>query len=348
MARRERDKPWLHQDSGLWSKKINGRLYRLDRDYRTATKKLAVLCRDLARQDATGDDWLGRSFRELCEEFLDQAGARRQELTYSSYRTRLLRALKQLPRELKVGEFRRSHMALVETKLSKDLSPTTVRDTLAMVQVVFSWAVKQDFLEHSPVAGYEKPRARHRTRVITPAEFQALLRAAWRNPPFRRVLIAMRPTGARPSEIRELTWDMVDLHEGVWVYKKHKTITMQRDPLPRIIPLPDCILKMCRWLHARKWRTDEHVFLNKWNKPYTKDRFVQTMDRTRRRAALTAVGGEQIVLYSNRHTFATEAVSQVSTIELSALMGHTSVETTKRYVHLNLNRLKDIRRRAQR
>jgi integrase len=158
----------------------------------------------------------------------------------------------------------------------------------------------------------------------------------------------MRHTGARPSEIRELTWDMVDLHQGVWLYKKHKTITMQRDPLPRIIPLPDCILKMCRWLHARKRQTDEHVFLNKWNKPYTKDRFVQTMDRTRRRAALTAVGGEQIVLYSNRHTFATEAVSQVSTIELSALMGHTSVETTKRYVHLNLNRLKDIRRRAQR
>ena len=347
MSRRKADEPWLHQESGFWSKKVAGTLHRLDRNYRVAKKKLAAIRRQQARRSAGADEWLSRSFRDLCEEFLDDAKARKEASTYSSYRYRLLRALKHLPRDLKVGEFRRFNLSQVERKLSGKVSATTVRDTLATVQTVFGWAVRQDLIETSPIAGYQKPRARQRTRIISPEEFQKLLRSLWRNAPFRRVLIAMRRTGVRPSEIRELTWDMVNLEQSVWIFRKHKTITMQRQPLPRIIPLPDCVAQMCYWLKRRAPTDEPRVFLNGWNKPYTKDRFVQTMDRARKRAGLKAESGEQIVLYSNRHTFATEAVSQISTIELSALMGHTSVETTNRYVHLNLDRLKDIRRRAQ-
>jgi integrase len=347
MVRRKADETWLHEASGFWSKKINGKLYRLDRDYRVAKKKLAGIRRAIARQGAGEDHWLGRSFQELCEEFLDDAKARKEASTYRSYRYRLVRALKHLPLGLRVAEFRRIHLSQVERKLIGTMSPTTVRDTLSAVQTVFGWAVKQDLIEQNPVAGYTKPRGRQRSRIVSPPEFQALLRALWRNSPFRRVLIAMRHTGARPSEIRNLTWDMVNLEQGVWIIRKHKTITMQRDPLPRIIPLPDCVAAMCQWLKNRATTDEPHVFLNAWGRPYTKDRFVQTMDRARKRAGLKTDVGEQIVLYSNRHTFATEAVSKVSTIELSALMGHTDVETTKRYVHLNLDRLKDIQRRVQ-
>ena len=57
--------------------------------------------------------------------------------------------------------------------------------------------------------------------------------------------------------------------------------------------------------------------------------------------------GEQLVLYSCRHTFGTENTGRVTDIELAELMGHTEVRTTHRYVHLNVDRLHDIRRRAQ-
>ena len=78
----------------------------------------------------------------------------------------------------------------------------------------------------------------------------------------------------------------------------------------------------------------------------TKDCFVRKMDRLRKKAGITAKAGEQVVLYSYRHTFGTENTGKVSDIELAELMGHTEVRTTHRYVHLNADRLHDIRRRA--
>jgi site-specific recombinase XerD len=81
--------------------------------------------------------------------------------------------------------------------------------------------------------------------------------------------------------------------------------------------------------------------------PYTKDRLVMIMDRVRERAGIGVKGGEQIVLYSNRHTFGTEAAGRITDIELAELMGHTTTHTTKRYVHLNAERLREIRKRAE-
>ncbi len=90
--------------------------------------------------------------------------------------------------------------------VKEEYSPTTIRDTIAMVQQVFNWAVDQELLDISPVPKYKKPAAHSRSRVITPDEFKAIFRKADRN--FRRFLIALRLTGCRPGELRKLIWGM--------------------------------------------------------------------------------------------------------------------------------------------
>src|SRR5208337_2672231 len=90
-----------------------------------------------------------------------------------------------------------------------------------------------------------------------------------------------------------------------------------------------------------------HVFLNKLGQPYSKDCLVRKMDRLRDRAEIGAKGGEQIVLYSNRHTFGTDNAGKVSDIELAEVMGHTETRMTRRYVHSSAGRLRDIQRRLQ-
>ena len=71
------------------------------------------------------------------------------------------------------------------------------------------------------------------------------------------------------------------------------------------------------------------------------------MRRLRQRVGLESLAGENVVLYSARHTFGTAAVGKVSDIELAELMGHTDTGTTRRYIHLNLERLREIQKRAQ-
>jgi len=347
MPRKPSQKPWLHAPKGYWCATVAGRRVYLDRDYQVAVRKLRQLRTEQKRNSGVVRNWLDATFAELADEFLSDLKARRKATTYDQARHALLRALRVLGSRIRVVEVRRIHLAKIEQALAGKKSPTTIRDTIAKVQQVFSWAVEHELLESSPLVGYRKPAKRSRTRVITPDEFQLLLRACPRNPAFRRVLIALRLTGCRPGELRSLTWEMVDLDQRMWIIPEHKTITTQKQPRPRIIPLPTAVLKLCRQLNLRPHKTEDFVFVNSLGKQYSKDGLVRLMARVRTRAKIESKGGEQLVLYSNRHTYGTEAAGKVSDIELAELMGHTDTHTTRRYVHLSAARLHDIQRRIQ-
>ena len=345
MARKHSGKPWLHGASGWWCTSVDGKRRKLDKDYRVACRKLKALRSEQKREQAGGRDRLDVRFAELADEYLADSLARKKPATYESRRYRLLRALRILGTAVRVGELRKFHLAKVERELGAgEYSPTTIKDTIAEVQAVLNWAVAQDLLDSSPLAGYAKPRPRRRTRIITPEEFRSLLRCSDGN--FWRVLISLRLTGCRPAEVRKLIWEWVDVDRALWIIPEHKTVTRQREPRPRIIPLSEPILKLCQQLAQEPHEPTDHVFLNKLGRPYTKDCFVRKMDRLRKKVGITVKAGEQVVLYSCRHTFGTENTGRVSDIELAELMGHTEVRTTHRYVHLNADRLHDIRRRA--
>jgi integrase len=113
------------------------------------------------------------------------------------------------------------------------------------------------------------------------------------------VLLALRRTGCRPKELRSLTWDQVNLDEGLWVIPKHKTVTMQRVPRPRIIPLPPDIWKLCRWLKARAVAGTTHVFLNTYGNAEGTDKQARpnqaataTLERHLRRRKAGAAGSQ--------------------------------------------------------
>ena len=293
-----------------------------------------------------GREWLDATFSELADEYLDHIKATKKSASYRAFRYGILRALRILGTKVRVCEFRKFHLARIEQEMAKgEYSSTTVKDTITTVQQVFNWAVEQELLDSSPVPKYRKPRARRRTRIISPSEFKSLLRHSDR--PFRRFLIALRLTGCRPGELRSLIWEWVDLERGLWIIPEHKTITRQREPRPRIIPLPRTVLMMCRWLARKPHNSADHVFLNLHGRPYTKDCLVTKMDRIRDRAQVGTKGGERVVLYSARHTYGTDGVGKVSDIELAELMGHTEARMTHRYVHLKVEHLQDIQRRLQ-
>lgn len=347
MPRKPTARPWLHAPSGFWCATLNGKRVYLDRDASAAERKLRQLRTEQKRNGGVLRNWLDETFAELADEFLSDMKARRKQATYEQARFALVRALRIVGTRVRVSELRRIHLAKIEQELTGKCSPTTVRDTIAKVQQVFSWAVQHDLLEVNPLLGYRKPAKRARTRVITPDEFQAMLRACARNPAFRRVLITLRLTGCRPGELRNLTWEMIDFEQRLWIIPDHKTITTQRHPRPRIIPLPQSVLRLCRRLARAPHAESQHVFLNLQGKQYTKDGMARLMARVRSRAGIGLKGGENVVLYSHRHTYGTEASGRVSDIELAEVMGHTDTHTTRRYVHLSAARLSDIQLRIQ-
>jgi integrase len=72
------------------------------------------------------------------------------------------------------------------------------------------------------------------------------------------------------------------------------------------------------------------------------------MRRLREKAGLGTKAGERVVLYSHRHTAATEWVGNAaSDLEVAALLGHTTTRTLQHYYHNKPDHLRFIQRRAK-
>jgi integrase len=210
MARKPTNLPWLHGATGWWCATLNGRRKKLDKDYKAACRKLKAFRTRQKRGEQIGSrEWLDATFSELANEYMADVKARKQDATYAAVRYRLLRALRILGATLRVADVRRFHLRQIEREMTLDYSPTSVKDTIAVVQSVFYWAVEMEMLDSMPFAKYRKPKARRRTRVITPEEYKTLLGKADTN--FGRVITALRLTGCRPGEVRTLIWEWVDL-----------------------------------------------------------------------------------------------------------------------------------------
>src|SRR5262249_10346498 len=156
------------------------------------------------------------------------------------------------------------------------------------------WAHKEGILPKNPLAGMPRPKPAPRQRALTPEEFQRLYDAAGDS--FRHFLRAMRLTGARPKEIRDLRWDQV--REDRIVFAEHKT--KKKTHKPRVIVLTEEM----RQLLGSMPRSSPYVFLNNRGEPWTMNAVRLQVMRIKKKAGLPA----DVCAYLLRHMFGTQAV----------------------------------------
>lgn len=207
------------------------------------------------------------------------------------------------------------------------------------VKRAFNWAVKEaGILKSNPFTHCSHPTGLPR-RDMTVAEFQGILRVTGNKrrckkmspgARFRQVLVFLWHTGARPGEAGRLQWSHIDLDKRRVLLPAHKTRRRQRKPAPRTIVLDDVVIKLLRFLAAR--REGEFVFLNHRRRPWSKNGLVQRMIRARAAAGVS----DEAKLYGARHAFGSRGVLNGCDLKtLSSLMGHTTTRMTEHYVHLS-------------
>lgn len=145
----------------------------------------------------------------------------------------------------------------------------------------------------------------------------------------------LRLTGIRPGELCHLIWEQVNFDNHVLVIRKHKSRRTAKTKRPRIIHLPPAAENLLHWRLRACGRT-ERVFLNGDDQPWRYNALRCRMRRLRERAGIGPdANGEQIVLYTARHTFGSRAAAAgVSDRRLADLMGHTDPKMTQKYIHL--------------
>lgn len=212
----------------------------------------------------------------------------------------------------------------------------TIRDAIGAVVACFHWAADEaQLIARSPFCF---PRGLHLEAQPRPPieeeEYQTLLRAARRRrqPPrtvgslaLRVALYFLRHSGARPDEMRRLTWADVDLVHRQATLEEHKT--RKKTGKARKIPLKRRLHRLLVRLH-RKTGGEGNVFRNARGKPWTDDSWEKHFRRWGNIAGLDPKKST----YGLRHLFAVEMIELGFTTKAVAdLLGHTSTRTVERW-----------------
>ncbi|MGA2729315.1 MAG: site-specific integrase [Terracidiphilus sp.] len=175
-------------------------------------------------------------------------------------------------------------------------------------------------------------KERERSAVFTPEREKAFLDAAPQ--PLKDVFLISQDSGLRPDEVIRMRWENILWDRNLIFNPDGKTEKARRH-----VPLSDRVRDMLR---ARpQGATSDWVFPSSRKKGSHISYFpvAKQFGKAREKAGLP----DDIVLYSARHSFATDMLDKRGNIVLvQKMLGHESVMTTQRYLHPELKDIAEL------
>lgn len=210
-------------------------------------------------------------------------------------------------------------------------------DCKSIIRGWLNAAIEAGRVESPPIAkwfivkgGEEEPD----TFALTPKELRLCLKTVDEEAPtISNIIRFMAHTGTRPSDALDLRWSQVNMAEGYARRKQVKTKNLAT------YSLNQDALEALNAEHERRAEKASFVFTNTFHKPYTYNTIYLIFTRALARVGFTVErdGAERTVnLKCLRHTYGTlMAHLGCPPFLLQRQMGHTRIETTLRYYHVD-------------
>lgn len=268
-----------------------------------------------------------QTVRRLAERFLEIHVAKKKPRTEQTYRALIDRLILPELGTARVPDLTAMHVGSLHYKLRH--TRVTANRAVALLSKMLAWGHRNGFPlpGDNPCRGLEKYAERPRERFLRGNELARLgdaLAAADADPANLYQVAAVRLlifTGARLSEILTLTWEWIDLDNGIVRLPDSKTgaktihlsapARAVLDGLPRVSGNPHVIVG---------GKTGAHLV---------------NLEKPWRRIRKTA-GLPDVRLHDLRHSFASVgAGAGMGLPMIGKLLGHTQAQTTARYSHLD-------------
>ena len=240
--------------------------------------------------------------------------------------------------------------AFLAEQSARRLAKRTQARRLSTVRSFFRWACREGRVEESPASAVRTPKLEKTLpRHLRPGEVENLLEAEERDGPLaerdRAIAELLYATGLRVGELVSLDWSDLDLAARV-------LRVVGKGGKERMVPFGQpatTALKGWRkvWAEVRSGHDgldeDEPVFLN-FRGGRLSDRAVRLILDRRQQAG----GGLQDVHpHMLRHSFATHLLEEGADLRtIQELLGHSSLGTTQRYTHVDIERMLRVYRDA--
>jgi site-specific recombinase XerD len=324
-------RPRYRKDKDLWYVQIDRRQHQLARgkaNKKEAERRYGLL---MAAHPRAG---VPLTVTVICALYREHARAELSESAVTFYGFYLGDFASTHP-NLQVASLQPHHVtAWLKARADAWKSTSTRHNAVAAVKRAFRWAEVEGYIESSPIRHVKLPAMGRRQRIMTEGEFQRAL-SVTPGREFRDFLIALRETGARPGRLAILWAADLDLEKGIALprprAKDGKVVARVNKSKPyRPIYLNGPMVSLLCNL-AAQYPTGP-LFRNSEGKTWSTRALGKRWEAVRQRAKLPG----DVVLYTLRHTFATDALaSGVSLSTTAELLGHTDATVTaKVYSHL--------------
>lgn len=221
------------------------------------------------------------------------------------------------------------------------LAASTRARRLYALRSLWDFLEKSEMVQTNPCRRVSAPKTGQRVpEYLTPDECEALLEAtedqyyaslATRD---RAALTILVYTGLRRQELISIRLSDIDLHEGTLRVLRGKGNRSRIVPL--VVEVQEAIRK---WLDERPEVDHEMLLTGRDGSPLGTHGLNLAFRRAAEKAGLDRDG---VTLHTLRHSFATMLLhSQVDLISLQRLLGHSSIESTAIYLHVDMTRLRE-------
>ncbi len=212
------------------------------------------------------------------------------------------------------------------------LSPATVNHVISLFGRIYNRMIAWNLYDgKSPVPFVKKTKMDNaRVRFLGTEEIENLLTTLQRlSPTWHDIAKVSLNTGLRLGEILNLRVTDIDVTNGIIHVRDAKAGT-------RMAYFADDCKKFFRELINKN--NDQFIFTNKYGKPFTSRSASKTFDKAVTRLELNSGvddNRQKVVFHTLRHTFASRhAMNGTAIYVIAELMGHSTLEMTKRYAHL--------------
>lgn len=224
-------------------------------------------------------------------------------------------------------------------------SPATISRSIAAIHMFCQYACQEGKMVSDPSKALQPPKVeRKMPEILSIAEVDLLLRQPKTDTPKgirdKAMLEMLYATGIRVSELIHLKTQDVNLMMGY--------ITC-RDEKERIVPFGGPAKKALeQYLESARaalmhGREDDVLFVNCSGGPMSRQGFWKILKSYAKSAGITA----DITPHTLRHSFATHLLQNGADLKsVQEMMGHADISTTQMYLHLGVNKIRDVYRKA--
>ena len=224
-------------------------------------------------------------------------------------------------------------------------SPATISRSIAAIHMFCQYACQEGKMVSDPSKALQPPRVeRKMPEILSIAEVDLLLRQPKTDTPKgirdKAMLEMLYATGIRVSELIHLKTQDVNLMMGY--------ITC-RDEKERIVPFGGPAKKAWQqYLGSARaalmhGQDDDVLFVNCSGGSMSRQGFWKILKSYAKSAGITA----DITPHTLRHSFATHLLQNGADLKsVQEMMGHADISTTQMYLHLGVNKIRDVYRKA--